>query len=923
VIGKRLKAYVHQEEPTSSCDPSIVYNVFESHGNSGTKYYFFSKELLEKGQTIELNFLPHSPSTSSDYEWRQWISMELDSMNNADLSRLHNFITEDIGPDIYRRVESITTADALEKPIGTFSPETDVDKSKQYVVALRRMHWLVLEIEKAVGKVSPGEALGTTPVRTSPVWKSSLIAPIIKHPLWEDQIRSLLIQECRNEILAEFRSPAFGGFWTSKALWCPVAEQVFNEALSLFSQFNAELETFCSEEELLHDLTRYASEAVLRLRKYSGDVSESESDFDHFMLNFDAGMKHTSNIFPSTAVLWTALNQKYLDCMALAGDSPSELALMHEGNFLAVKRHPLDSSSSRGTEFRFVHDFDPSKESIDLEWYIQSQIVAVIHAMVISGTAMIDRQDKKPDDMASRTLDNIARAIGSDNLGSVELRERSREDTPSVPVAILDVAPTHVCKPDSRSIFLKLVWPDLSKLNWSIETESSSSTIAYSGPGQDRDKRARLLRKEAAAARAKVATKTTELGFGGIPKNVKRLLVSCAAMDDTGPYDDERPAAEFTVSKALRSFEGSFSREHSSISAPMALLRALFENVAPSLVHEDGLSPPNGTSWSEFLGCEFLVRLLYILPNIMIDSDITTSQFESTIGVVKELLAYLASHRKEIFIEKYQYPHEEYVNDFTFKRFIENRIEKTEASGTEKGQASSLMELDLKEVVLPSDRHELTDFVTTVLDQVIIYKATPDDVKSRGRRSFLTVGAPGLICRHCLGRSGEGKYFYSNMQSLATASTSVDKHIVRCPFVSDEIRSRMLQAKSRNAEQRSKSRPGAQSSFFSRLWNRLQLVRTSATSAEPDEYIPMQAANSELEEEDLSRPNSTGNETVFGDHVDVMRYIQTEEPWKSNVELADAVASYYRCLSWGAGIFHTPAMPPHYSSEWILAKMGH
>jgi len=34
----------------------------------------------------------------------------------------------------------------------------------------------------------------------------------------------------------------------------------------------------------------------------------------------------------------------------------------------------------------------------------------------------------------------------------------------------------------------------------------------------------------------------------------------------------------------------------------------------------------------------------------------------------------------------------------------------------------------------------------------------------------------------------------------------------------------------------------------------------------------------------------------------------------------NALEKYYSCLKFGGAIFNTPSMPPHYSSEWVLAK---
>ena len=930
MIQDQLKAYITQDECTCGFDPSIPYNVFESRTVSGTpKYYFFSSGVLERGQTVELHFLPPSPPTSRDAERRIWIYKEINCLQVTDLRRLLNFVNDEFGADISSDIDKIFAQYGPGRPSSSPSSNENVKETKRVVVARRRTHWLALIIEKAFEKALIDQ--GETPTFASPSvvsqWTSEFIASLSTHSLWQEHIRPVIIEESRNEILAEFRSPARGGFWTSQELWCAIAGRTFDETLSLFSQFNAGLDSFCSEEDLIHDLAKSVTEAVLKLRKHISLCSVSKSELDPLLLNFDRCIENSSNIFPPTNALWAMLNQKYLDGMALAGDPPMDGPLLDVGRFLAVKSTSApEFSRSRPTEFRFVQDFDLSTEKIDLEWYVQAQVVAVAESVAICGATLLGRGSSKLIEISAKFFERVTSALGGDCSGRVEFRERSREEFPAVPRTILDIAANQVCKPESRSVFLQVVWPHLRNLKWRIEAGNVSSSVTYAAPGQEKDQRARLVRQGAAVARAEIARKTLKLGFGGIPKEVKKLLVSCSSVDRDWNADDTSNKV-FTVSQALGSFEASFSGANTAISAAVEQLKALFEGAAPSLLYKDGnttTTPPNGQFWRDCLGCEYLVRILFALPKIVNQSGVSAGQVEITMGVAKELLAHLVKNRMKLLVEAFQYPQEEYVSDFVFKAFIEKHLERATVTcntGNDNSPESKLTESDLKEVVLPSDRHELTDFVTTVMDQVIVCRATHEDVKVRGRRSFLAVGDPGLVCRHCLGQSGEGKYFYSNMQSLATASTSVDKHILRCPKISDEIRYRMLEAKPRNAEQRSKTRQGAQSAFFVRLWNRLQRLRTLSGGAEAEANVIVQASNVKPVEE--SPFSVSGDAVVFGDHIEVLRYIQSEDPWKSNLPLKDALSNYYSCLTWGAGIFNTEAMPQNYSSEWVLAKLGY
>lgn len=424
------------------------------------------------------------------------------------------------------------------------------------------------------------------------------------------------------------------------------------------------------------------------------------------------------------------------------------------------------------------------------------------------------------------------------------------------------------------------------------------------------------------------------MGWVYIPKTTKRMFINCTTAEDTSAAD------QVTVSKALKSFEATMAKNGvMQREGGAAILRkiveqieSLFENVAPSLLYESeekSIALEEGQCWKDRLGCEHLMRLLLVMPSMLNRSDISVQQAEDVRGVVGELVNYLVANQDVTFSPTYHLAREEYDGKQpAFPGYIATRVESAAKTKSPKKAVDDDDSFDLNtaEIFLPSDRAELTDFVSLVMSQVVLCRATREDMERKGRRGVTTVGYPGLVCRHCLGHNGDGKYFFSSVASLGTASTTIDKHIAKCPKVSDTIKQKMFEAKGYHAEQQRNAPLGSQSAFFSRLWERLRVSRATP-GAQSDMYLSLSTSplgeDSDGDSKTMATSGSDGDNGVgFRDHVQLLTYLQTTSPWKDKDDLEEAISRYYGCLIWGSRIFSTNAMPPHYSSEWILSKLG-
>lgn len=920
-IQRVLKTFIFQGDCSQPHDAGVPWNVFERRVEGGKKSFLYIAHPMEKGQTVELRFLPAAPEAlfgqDLDAGQRSWIEENINTLHATDLRGLIDFLEYDIGKSVYADVSK--TFKRKKKD----SEETQVDSKyvADLAVARRRMHWVALRIISALQKeiktnVFPAVAL-------KPLWQEKVMEDLRGHPVWSKDVQPFLLSECKNELMAESLSGNFGGFWTSQEMWCPMADRLFRETVRLISNFSLGLEDYWSEERLVVDLRTLISQAVANLLKCSG--VHDQAALAEISLRCKGDTSHSSNVFPTTGYLKARLNQGYRDAMALCGEPEFELEAKDEWFFLAT-----EGRDSSAPDFRSLDDARAAEAKIDIIWYVRTQILAVVESAALCGVANIAVEGMSMlKDLREKLLDSAREALGGKEITRFSLVRRAAkhvEEKVAVPDILFNSTATVDYKPNTEPIFLCIVWPVLKQAKWKLEAGELPSSVTYSPPGKKKDtSRTRMLKQEAAIQRGKFARKTAELGLGYIPKQAKKMFVNCAAMDEG---DNERSTAT-TVSEALRAFEQSFDSNNldtkNSIKKIVEHIATLFETAAPALLYDtetEDFVLEEGALWRDSLHCDHLMRLLLILPKMLNHSDVSLQQVENTTGVVTELINFLVENRQQMFAPSFQLPREEYEMNHEFPKFIVSRLGEAKEKNGNGNSKNKPMSANLKEIVLPSDRNDLTDFVNTVMDQMIACKATSEDIRGKGRRSFLTMGMPGLVCRHCLGSTGEGKYFYSNVASLSTTATSADKHIARCPLVSSEIKERMAAARGTHGEQKSNIRPGAQTAFYARLWDRLQLSKTEA-GAEADMYVTLDTTPALGSDQNFQNSDRSNDGTEFRNHIEVLEYIKSTSPWKSNSELTAAMESYYRCVTWGGSMFNTADMPQHFSSEWILAKLGH
>eukprot|EP00536_Pseudo-nitzschia_multiseries_P012415 jgi/Psemu1/309106/fgenesh1_kg.474_\ len=211
------------------------------------------------------------------------------------------------------------------------------------------------------------------------------------------------------------------------------------------------------------------------------------------------------------------------------------------------------------------------------------------------------------------------------------------------------------------------------------------------------------------------------------------------------------------------------------------------------------------------------------------------------------------------------------------------------------------------------------------MSQTVLDKATPED-KNRA-------GQPCIVCRHCLGVNG-GKYFYGSYESLATATTVVEKHILKCAKVTDEVKQEVTSARTYHSKQRKNLPMGAQGAFFVRLYSRMQSMiqpchepeissddSTMSTLQTKEKISATRADTRSMAKKEVGVEVKINDCREFKNHLEVMDFIQSTEPWRSNKPLGEMISKYYNCLDYGGKIFHTDQSPLVFSSEWLYSKL--
>jgi hypothetical protein len=923
------------------------YNIFEKNGASGeTQCFLHLTKPIEMGQTLELRFLPSQPPSSDpdkkgfDVRRRRWLQEEISKLSLQDLRSLLDYLSEEIGITIYAEVQKTfkkTSAEPKEE-----TSKHDTDHATKIAISRRRMHWLALRINEQLQKALQKNAGGTMSVvmplvAIVPLWTTDLVKKLREHPDWKSTIRTALMQEAGREILAEFSSNEFGGFAATRQIWCPMAERLFRSTIDKLAAFTTELGWLCTDDVLVQELCLLVTAAATKVRSVVNREGPAEaSKFTDLVLTYRKGTLHSSNAFPVIdEVLATSSSQVYLDAMELCGEPACRPPARDDLRVLAT-RVP---SKENEILMQSLEGIKEGGASIDARWYIERQVLAIVQTVALCGVAHVAKNTAYVNltDIKSKLCEAAKTAAEDPAIQALKLEARPRkmEQCVKIPNSLSTKGTiwATVYEPHSSPFFLGLMWPLLRQDGWKIEVVDAQLGVTYLPPERNKARcgsHAKLAKLEKAQQRAKLAKQTNNLGLGYIQKRNKRLFVNTASVDENEPDESAGTVTE-ALTQFLFSLQASLDEDKEGqkrVQEVVDQISTCFDELASRLLYkedQDRYEVTGGQRCCDVYGCKYLMRLLLVMPSMLQQSDLTVQQVEDTLGVVRELTNFMAINHSDLFDESFHVPQEHYDAEAMAPPFIVPLLmqlkTKTSQPVSDETAQGGVATDDLKEILQPRDREVLTDFVELVLDQVIVCRATHDDVFGKKNRR-VAVGYPGLVCRHCFGVSGEGKYFFSSIESLTTATTVIEKHVAKCPKIDDEIKSNVINRRTRHQEQRKLMPQGSQGAFFARLWDRLRLSKASA-GAEADIYVSMSSGSGKKSDDGESGGTTPTDDSIeFKDHILLLEYLKATAPWKDKLNLIEAMDQYYNCMGYGGRIYNTNAMPLHFNSEWLLSKVA-
>jgi hypothetical protein len=561
---------------------------------------------------------------------------------------------------------------------------------------------------------------------------------------------------------------------------------------------------------------------------------------------------------------------------------------------------------------------------------------------------------------------------------------------PTLSYAVSSIIPDTSYVPNTSMIFLGLVWPVLRKYGWRIIVGSSPNIISFMPKSVSR-KRWGEIKQRRDRQSVKLDRDLTYSGFHLIPKTAKRLLLTITSEAVESASDSTINLAydkNHTVIAVLNKFEAwlleRFDMLNDStmvtitedVDSIVVTLGECFDSCAQLLSPITNLSPCwnfDGEPISRPVAayrCEYLVpflvnflssdalKLIWDTDSNFVDSDAQ--------GLACDLLYFISNHYKDLFDQRFHPPAEEYIDNDDSSLWIEKHIrtliskravsddplssaidnDVMMGEGLERDEtknASESSKTDLFDVILDDERVLISDFIFIILENTEPIAATESDLR---RKSGRLLGAPGLVCRHCLAKHGEGKYFFSSIDSLSTCYPVLEKHYNKCPDCPEAITEKISEARTRHTKQRKTKRCGSQQYFFTKLWNRMVKCKPEiATVQRWAKTLPSTSLTDKIELntgdiddnddddnrgdgiDDNNSSNNTENddELIFTDHRDVIDHLRKEcsKTLKSNEqqEIQDILDTYYGCIEYAGRIYGTSSMPKHFSTHWLLSKI--
>ena len=567
--------------------------------------------------------------------------------------------------------------------------------------------------------------------------------------------------------------------------------------------------------------------------------------------------------------------------------------------------------------------------SIDLLW-TKASFDKIPGEMTVSIREEI-RQEKE--------YEIIERGMTEDELIQIEDLRSQQTAIDSVPQleSNLRFGSRSLANQSSLPFFFGFVWPLLKAEGWKLRSDAVPQDVKYLSPGKFGVRMQVSRRRDSVAKqRSQLAKQSSSVGLGYVPKLTRRVLIKCSEPVESLSPSHDGAAQVLSTKSVLEEFSSSLilkvgqeegnkatSEQITKIQNIVIEFTALFNALVPlTFENKDEFRLTEGKQWCDILDSKYLMNFLIIMPDMLQEADIPVQQYSQTICVVHELLAFISNNHQKLFDGRLKLPNEEYHSEPSFPSRLPAQIKKFSQKDLEldleKPTKRGLSESESVETILPQDQAGLTDFVNIVMSQAIIGRSTEDHFSRHG---VYKAGHPFIVCRHCLGARKGGKFFYGTYDSIATAVTAMEKHILRCTEINDEVKDQVTRAKVHHPTQKKNLPFGSQSAFFVRLFDRMQSMGKTKYDPELDSQVTLPPVRKNEMSVKSGLAGKSDTSRVFDSHLDVLEYVQSAEPWKSRRELEKAIAKYYSCLDYRGKLSGAKKGEFSISSEWLYSKM--
>lgn len=825
---------------------------------------------MQAGQTMALifpdieSFLASPPASEvGDFTDRNTLLCSLFLLSKDDLEKVMKYMTEDVLPSVSLQTE-------------------DPSVFKKSLQTLQRVDWvsrrLLTQMTEDRGDVKKENATFSF---------KRLMATQVFTKLSDDAFQDV-VNAIKGELLEALLSLTENDSILGKSekkLWCPLAKELYDEVVGTILSAILKRSGETDYKESLGAVFRRATE-----------------------LSLDSGM------FPKLAFSGSPLqdtpvsDELVVVCPAQAGtNEEGTTAEMETKSYAGIPLEDVEKASEKS-----FYSTSP-----DVSFYRSYLSKIAVKVVTVFGK-ILDKSDFDADGVLDywKLSDNMspeARAL-------VAAPWNTPVSIPSDPIAVV--------QPKTEQFFLGIVWPVLREFGWRIEVDNFPTDRVFAAPRWKGDqqklgKLAKLAKTHRDRRRQNLAREVNQIGFGAISKLTKRLFVASGGLAREGEAVGKPASGRklMTVRKICDKFLDSI-KSLTTVDDPEVMNRAreiieqvieCFDSLASSI---QSTSLERGTA-SEKYGGDVFMEFLLVLPALLGRSELELQEMNDSLELVHELTHFMTNNHADVFPAGMRPSPEVYMTKG--KRVPSTllaRLERKRPGGSNKGASD-----ELTEVLWDEDAEELSDFVTNVMSQTIACRATEADVARKFRR--IHVGYPGVVCRHCLGEGGEGRYFFTTIESLTTLSTVFEKHIMKCAYVPADIKKAVVTARSKHAEQRKAYPNGAQQAYFNRLWDRLRSMKIAGTTN--SSAVPLAKTNcvgSTAPEEPPNEMTAHPDEKMtFTKSMDVLDFVRTSAPWKGTKEIEEALNQYYNCLDYGGRIFQTKSMPEHFSEAWLLNKV--